>query len=271
MGNNISSTTTSIATAGIDSYVSELGDIEYERSLSSARFMKTICGRHKEGLVVVKIFIKPTPGLSLSNVVKALQEEKEALSEVPNAFPYQRIIETEKAGYIIRQYFFSSLYDRISTRPFLNCIEKKWITYQILCGVHDAHTRGIYHGDIKTENIFVTSWNWDNPADFSFFFDTSSRRTCYLAPERFYKPGSEIDRRKSELEFGEKDAEVFLEGTPIFSLAQLFKYRSGEYDPSIYLDKIEDEDMKVMVKHMINVDPSQRYTAEQYLQEWYTY
>ena len=47
----------------------------------------------------------------------------------------------------------------------------------------------------------VTSWNWllladfasfkptflpeDNPADFSYFFDTSRRRTCYLAPERF--------------------------------------------------------------------------------------
>jgi len=45
------------------------------------------------------------------------------------------------------------------------------------------------------------SWNWvilcdfasfkptflpeDNPADFSYFFDTSRRRTCYLAPERF--------------------------------------------------------------------------------------
>ena len=57
------------------------------------------------------------------------------------------------------------------------------------------------HGDIKTENILVTSWTWvlladlasfkpvfvpaDNPADFNFFFDTSRRRTCYLAPERF--------------------------------------------------------------------------------------
>ncbi|CAG8628971.1 18854_t:CDS:10 [Dentiscutata erythropus] len=287
MGNNISSTATSIATAGIDSYVSELGDIEYERS--SARFMKTIRGRHKEGLVVIKIFIKPEPGLSLSNVVKSLQDERDALSEVPNAFSYQRIIETEKAGYLIRH-----------TRPFLNCIEKKWITYQILCGVHDAHTRGIYHGDIKTENVLVTSWNWvyladfagykptylpeDNPADFSFFFDTSSRRTCYIAPERFYKPGSEIDRRKGELEFGEKDgaitpamdifslgcviAELFLEGTPIFSLAQLFKYRTGEYDPGVYLEKIEDADIRAMVKHMIHVDPSQRYTAEQYLQEW---
>ncbi|KAG9284442.1 hypothetical protein G9A89_023699 [Geosiphon pyriformis] len=300
MGNNISSTAASIATAGIDSYVSELGDIQYEKSLSSARFMKTIRGRHKEGAVVVKIFIKPEPELSLSSIVKSLEEEREALSEVPNAFAYQRILETEKAGYLIRQYFFSSLYDRISTRPFLNLIEKRWITYQILCGVHDAHTRGIYHGDIKTENVLVTSWNWvyladfagykptylpeDNPADFSFFFDTSMRRTCYLAPERFYKPNSEIARRKGELEFGEKDgaitpamdifslgcviAELFLEGTPIFSLSQLFKYRSGEYDPSPDLDKVEDADIRQLVKHMISLDPSKRNTAEQYLNDW---
>lgn len=56
------------------------------------------------------------------------------------------------------------------------------------------------HGDIKLENILVTSWLWllltdfasfkpaflpeDNPADFSYFFDTSRRRTCYIAPER---------------------------------------------------------------------------------------
>lgn len=58
----------------------------------------------------------------------------------------------------------------------------------------------ICHGDIKLENILVTSWHWvllsdfasfkpthlpeDNPADFSYFFDTSRRRTCYIAPER---------------------------------------------------------------------------------------
>lgn len=27
----------------------------------------------------------------------------------------------------------------------------------------------------------------DNPADYSYFFDTSRRRTCYIAPERFVK------------------------------------------------------------------------------------
>jgi len=47
----------------------------------------------------------------------------------------------------------------------------------------------------------VTSWNWalltdiasfkpvflpsDNPADFNYFFDTSRKRLCYIAPERF--------------------------------------------------------------------------------------
>ena len=52
--------------------------------------------------------------------------------------------------------------------------------------------------------MLLTSWNWvfvtdfasfkptripvDNPAAFSFFFDTSGRQACYIAPERFYAP-----------------------------------------------------------------------------------
>ena len=65
-------------------------------------------------------------------------------------------------------------------------------------------------GDIKTENVMVTGWDCvllidiasftpailpeDNPADFmiNFFFDTSRRRSCYIAPERF------LDSRQAE-------------------------------------------------------------------------
>lgn len=35
--------------------------------------MKTIRGRHKDGSVVVKIFVKPEPGLSLKTYVKTVQ------------------------------------------------------------------------------------------------------------------------------------------------------------------------------------------------------
>lgn len=42
-------------------------------------------------------------------------------------------------------------------------------------------------------------------------------------------------------------AELFLEGTPLFSLSQMFKYRKGEYDPiRLYVDKIEDNEIKVL-------------------------
>lgn len=103
----------------------------------------------------------------------------------------------------MREYVKHSLYDRVSTRPFLTVLEKKWITFQILCALNQCHKQKICHGDIKLENILITSWNWillsdfasfkptylpeDNPADYTYFFDTSRRRTCYIAPERFVK------------------------------------------------------------------------------------
>lgn len=109
----------------------------------------------------------------------------------------------------MREYVKHSLYDRVSTRPFLTVLEKKWITFQILCALNQCHKQKIYHGDIKLENILITSWNWillsdfasfkptylpeDNPADYTYFFDTSRRRTCYIAPERFVKTLSSED------------------------------------------------------------------------------
>lgn len=167
-----------------------------------------------------------------------------------------------------------------STRPFLSAIEKKWIAFQILIALRDARNRKVSHGDIKSENVLVTSWNWvyltdfasykptylplDDPSDFSFFFDMSGRRSCYIAPERFYTHAShpEISAKKlkmDELE-GKRDgrvteamdvfsagcviAEMFLEGA-LFTLSQLFKYREGEYKVDGPLAVIEDKGVQV--------------------------
>jgi phosphoinositide-3-kinase regulatory subunit 4 len=64
-------------------------------------------------------------------------------------------------------------------------------------------------------------------------------------------------------------AELFLEGTPLFTLSQLFKYRSGEYSPDTSLESIEDKNIREMVKHMIQIDPISRFSAEEYLAEWH--
>ncbi len=105
----------------------------------------------------------------------------------------------------------------------------------------------------RPRTFLVTSWNWlyladfsssykpshlpeDNPADFSFYFDLSGRRTCYLAPERFLAAGQVpegegvVNWAMDIFSVGCVIAELFLEA-PIFSLSQLFKYRQGEYNP----------------------------------------
>ncbi|AEO55094.1 hypothetical protein MYCTH_37094 [Thermothelomyces thermophilus ATCC 42464] len=288
MGQGFSLATPRVGGPGID--VPELADLVYERSVGTGGFMKGVRARHHDGVVMAKVLIKPY-SMSLDKYKQAIIRERRLLSDVPNALPYQRAIETETNGYLVRQFLYSSLYDRLSTRPFLEDIEKKWLAFQLLCALRDCHNKGVYHGDIKTENILVTSWNWlylsdfsssfkrvmlpeDNPGDFSYFFDTSGRRTCYLAPERFLPPGEEADPdakvtwAMDVFSAGCVIAELFLE-TPIFTLSQLYSYRKGEYDPAItHLSKIPDKDLREMITQMIQLDPQKRYSAEQYLDFW---
>lgn len=165
-----------------------------------------------------------------------------------------------------------------STRPFLSPIEKKWIAYQLLNALRDAHSHKVAHGDVKSENILVTSWNWvyltdfasykptylplDDPSDFAFYFDTSGRRSCYVAPERFFASGARpdgvsamgnTDRQKNGHVTEAMDvfsagcviAELFREGAPLFTLSQLFKYREGELNQDGLLSSVEDAGVRV--------------------------
>jgi phosphoinositide-3-kinase regulatory subunit 4 len=135
MGQGYSLTTLSAGSAGID--VPELSDMVYEKSLGSARFMKSIRARKRNGLAFVKVIMKPYPSMQLDPYVKTITRksrilyigmwlntdllsigERELLASVPNALAYQRIIETSTSGYLVRQYIHSSLYDRLRCVTF---------------------------------------------------------------------------------------------------------------------------------------------------------
>ncbi len=130
MGQGFSVTTLSAGSAGID--VPELSDLTYEKSLGTARFMKSIRARQQNGLVCVKVVMKPHSDLKLAKYVRAILRrqclhssrlrfelltldlgERSILADVPNALAYQRVIETGTNGYLVRQYLYSSLYDRM--------------------------------------------------------------------------------------------------------------------------------------------------------------
>lgn len=70
MGQGYSLTTLSAGSAGID--VPELSDLVYERSVGGGRFMKSIRARQHNGLVFVKLIMKPYPSMQLEPYVKAI-------------------------------------------------------------------------------------------------------------------------------------------------------------------------------------------------------
>ncbi|CAH0696333.1 unnamed protein product [Spodoptera exigua] len=291
----------------VEHYLSDHVDLSFDQSLGSTRFLKVARARSREGLVVVKVFAVHDPSLPLAEHKERILKIKEQLASAFNCLPYQRVILTDKAGLLMREYCKFSVYDRMSTRPFLTTLEKKWITFQVLYALHRMHKLGICHGDIKLENIMVTSWLWvlltdiasfkptflpdDNPADFSYFFDTSRRRLCYVAPERFVRapdphnrPGgddkmgglllSESPCKVGELvpsmdifSAGCALLELWNDGTPALDLPGLLAYRNGEDRPSTMTLSTDDEELKNLLHSMTERNPRDRKSAELYLDE----
>lgn len=73
MGQTFSLAAVSAASAGIDA--PEISDLIYEKSLGTARLMKSIRARHQHGLVVVKVVVKPFPQLELRKYIQAIRRE----------------------------------------------------------------------------------------------------------------------------------------------------------------------------------------------------
>lgn len=117
--------------------------------MGSTRFLKVARARSEEGLVVVKVFVRHDPSISLLGHEEKLEHIKIALDSSVNCLPFKIFFVTDRAGFVIREYVKHNLYDRLSTRPFLTLMEKKWITFQILYALHQCHKQKICHGDIK--------------------------------------------------------------------------------------------------------------------------
>jgi phosphoinositide-3-kinase regulatory subunit 4 len=257
------------------------------RQLGSSRFLRTFhCAYVNSGGIIIKQFSKP-PFILMDNYLLQLNIQKEKLSGRENCclIPYI-IAEAPQNIFLQRQYFMHNLYDRISTRPFYVNIERVWIAYQLLKALAYSDSLSICHGDVKCENIMISSCNWlylcdfasykptylpqDDPTDYSFFFDSSNRRACYLAPERFTASASssnELNNHKMDVfSAGCVIAELFLDGTPLFSYSQILQYKSCQYSPTAEIERIENPEVKEMVYSMISLDPNNRKNATDYLE-----
>ena len=76
--------------------------------------------------------------------------------QINNICPIINMENNFRVGMIFRQYVEYNLKERIYLMPYLQNIEKIWITFQMLYALNDLKEMKIIHGDLKPENILLT-------------------------------------------------------------------------------------------------------------------
>ena len=241
--------------------------------------------------LVAKIFFKQDFEEEFKNQLERIvKTQNKIVNEcLHNVLPLIYKTENQRSGIIFRQYLEYNLKERIYLMPYLNNIQKVWISFQILYAVNELKDLGIVHGDLKPENILLTSnlsvyisdlatykpgyISMNDIGNYTYFFGTNSNDSltgCYFAPERLLDKGENIDTNKTfamdVFSVGLIIAELFLEKN-IFDFPKLLNYKKNNID----FNNIEDllaklpENICIIIKDMIKIDPKERITIEEAL------
>lgn len=287
----------------------------------SGRMMRTFKLRHKQtsSTVVLKsMWVTKDHEKIVELQEKELQKIQEALEGQPHVAPFlfwsvgtyrpkmNNLPTPVRQVSLLRPHMFTTLSDRLASRPFLTHVEKLWIVYQLLQALDAMHSKRIVHGFLTTENIGLSSWNWvvlvdvanykartklpdDDPSEYLYYFqelykhgtDTTPReKRCYLAPERFYTPNIENDNSNQErtqspltpamdiFSAGCVIMETFLNGERALDLGDLMEYRKRKSSQTLQqkLNKIEFSSLRAACRHMLHLDASERLSASAYLE-----
>ena len=239
--------------------------------------------------LIVKVFLKHDYNEEDRQVHKHEVEKIESiqnklfLTNNYNIAPIIKVIDDFKLGMIFRQYVKYNLKERIYLLPYLNYIEKIWITFQLLIAANNLVTLNLIHGDLKPENILLTS-NLsvfisdfgtykpayiliDDIASYTYYFGSNNSADtmgCYLAPERLIEKGENKDNNKNYsmdcFSLGVIIAELFLEKN-LFDFSSLLNYKKGNKDLFNIDDtliKISNEKIRKLIYEMIKINPDER-------------
>lgn len=294
-----------------ESFNELLGD-EYvmERRLlpGSGRMMRTFLCHHRqtrEAVVVKSIWIRSEDVALLKEQEKELLRIKTLLKGQAHVAPFLQWnmgdLRLKQPGNLqilpitlMRSHLYTTLSDRLESRPFLTHVEKLWILSQLLEALQALHDCGVVHGFITSTQIGITSWGHvvlldiasykslqtlpdDDPSLYLYYFQELQQDPtvtgCYLAPERFHSKTEsstpfQLTPQMDVFSAGCVFLETSLNGERALDLGDLMDLRKGKEPVGLQqrLQKIESSSLRAACKHMLHVDPEQRLSAREYLE-----
>lgn len=97
--------------------------------------------------------------------VHHLLTDSTMLSLRTHTLGYSEIVEIDSMVVVMRPFLYANLYDRLWLRPHLEAAEKLWLVVQMVDACSYLAQQHLVHGDIRLENVLVTSWLWVVLAD----------------------------------------------------------------------------------------------------------
>jgi phosphoinositide-3-kinase regulatory subunit 4 len=237
-GDNNSNNNNNSSSSSNTSSSSAVYEIDQHLFPGSGRMMRTYRLRHKVNsstAIVKSMWVSQEHQSIVENQQNELQRIKDALQDQTHVAPFlywsmgnyrqknNNSNHNNNSGMVmmrpvslVRPHLYTTLSDRLASRPFLTHVEKLWIVCQLLEALRAMHAAGVVHGFLTTENVGLSSWNWlvlvdiasykartalpdDDPSQYLYYFQeavynmdgtntTPREKRCYLAPERFYTP-----------------------------------------------------------------------------------
>ena len=271
-------------------------NLQFEKLYNNGILSKTalIINKTEKAPLIIKVFFtinyEENDKKVFDNCYEKLIKYNQIIEEkkILNYTPIIKIDKNEKAGLIIRQYFGYNLRDRMYQMPYLTKIEKLWLIYQLLFSLNELHSNEIVHGDLKMENVLLTSYNSlfltdispykpahleiDNIILYTYFFG-SVNKSCYLSPERVLnkdeyneiKNSEDYNKLTSSMDIfsaGIIICELLTEIQPFFLLNELWEFKYRKIDINDKLSNINDEKLKDLLLKMFEINPYNRINAK---------